>query len=182
MSGVSLGVFFVGIGVFFVGCKPWGGNGVYALGCKPWGVSQGACQTAFHGSNMSCLFSILKRGFLDTGPNGKRANRHGNRRQFGVYCHKHGTRRKAANYMKYFQYPGFIAAPLLELKVRNYIACGDQWCSDPSDVQIESVWIHIAPIRSVRLNRYFIVASPWQNSYELQPRFEAARSRYSTSD
>ena len=138
-----------------------------------------SCQTAFHGSNMSCLYSIMKRGFLDTGPRAKRSNNHGHRRQFGVYCHKHGTRRKAANYMKYFQYQGFIAAPLLELKVRNYIACGDQWCCDPSDVQIESVWIHIVPIRSVGLNRYFIVASPWQNSYELQPIFEPARSRYS---
>ena len=86
-----------------------------------------SCQTTFHGSNMSCLYSILTRGFLDTGPRAKRSRRHGHQLQFGVYCHKHGTRRKAANYMKYFQYPGFIAAPLLELKVRNYIACGDQW-------------------------------------------------------
>ena len=137
-------------------------------------------ETAFHGSNMSCLYSILRRRFLDTGPNGKISNRHGQRYQYGVYCHKHGTRKKAANYMKYFQYQGFIAAPLLQLKVRNdYIACGDQWCCDPSGVQIESVWIHIVPIRSVALNRYYIVASPWQSSYELCPISGPARSRYS---
>ena len=136
-------------------------------------------QTAFHGSNMSCLYSILKRGFLDTGPNGRRSNRHGRAVQYGVYCHKHGTRKKAANYMKYFEYQGFIAAPLLQLKVRNPIACGNQWCCDPSDVQIESLWIHIVPIRCVGLNRYWIVASPWQSSYELRPIEGPARSRYS---
>ena len=138
-----------------------------------------SCQTAFHGSNMTCLYSILKRGFLDIGPRSKRSNRYGHRQQFGVYCHKHGTRRKAANYMKYFEYRGFIAAPLLELKVRDYIACGDQWFCDPSDVQIESIWIHIVPIRSVGLDHYWIVASPWRSCYELQPRFEPPRSRYS---
>ena len=138
-------------------------------------------QTAFHGSNMSCLYSILRRRFLDTGPNAKRSNRHGQRYQYGVYCHKHGTRKKAANYMKYFQYQGFIAAPLLQLKVQDYIACepGNQWVCDPSRVQIESVWIHIVPIRSVGLNRYYIVASPWQSSYELCPIWGPARARYS---
>ena len=34
-------------------------------------------QTAFHGTNMSCLYSILRRRFLDTGPRAKRSNRHG---------------------------------------------------------------------------------------------------------
>lgn len=136
-------------------------------------------ETAFHGTNMSCLYSILRRGFLDTGPNGKRSNRHGRVVQYGVYCHKHGSRKKAANYMKYFKYQGFIAAPLLQLKVHDPIACGDQWCCDPSGVQIESVWIHIVPIRCVGLDRYYIVASPWQSSYELCPISGPARSRYS---
>ena len=36
-----------------------------------------AWQTAFLGSNMSCLYSTLRRGFLDTGPNAKRCTRHG---------------------------------------------------------------------------------------------------------
>ena len=137
-------------------------------------------ETAFHGSNMSVLYSIMQRRFLDTGPRGKMSNRHGHSYQYGVYCHKHGTRKKAANYMIYFEYQGFIAAPLLQLKVRDdYIACGDQWCCDPSGVQIESVWIHIVPIRSVGLNRYYIVASPWQSSYELCPISGPARPRYS---
>ena len=82
--------------------------------------------TAFHGSNMSCLRSVLHRGHLLVGPRAKCSTRHGRNRQFGVYSHKHGTRAKAANYLKYFQYPnaGFIAAPLLQLKVRTYIARG----------------------------------------------------------
>ena len=85
-----------------------------------------------------------------TGPHGKKSNRYGQQVQYGVYCHKHATRKKAANYMKHFQYQGFIAASLLQLKVRrDYIACGDQWCCDPAGVQIESVWIHVVPIRSV---------------------------------
>ena len=140
-------------------------------------------QTAFHGSNMSCLYSILIRGFLDTGPRAKRSNRHGHKYQYGVYCHKHGTRKKAANYMKYFRYEGIIAAPLFQLKVRDdYIACGDQWVCDPFGVQIESVWIHIVPIRSVGLNRYYIVASPWQSSYELSPITGPALRRYALAE
>lgn len=139
-------------------------------------------ETAFHGSNMSCLYSILRRRFLDTGPRAKKSNRHGGKYQYGVYCHKHGTRKKAANYMKYFEYQGFIAAPLLQLKVHDYIACGDQWCCDPSGVQIESVWIHIVPIRSVGLRRYYIVASQWQSAYELCPISGPARSRYSVAE
>ena len=136
-------------------------------------------ETAFQGSNMSCLYSILCRGFLDTGPNGRRSNRHGRVVQYGVYCHKHGTRKKAANYMKYFKYQGFIAAPLLQLKVHDPIACGDQWCCDPSSVQIESVWIHIVPIRCVGRARYWIVAEPWQSSHELFPISGPVCSRYS---
>ena len=140
-------------------------------------------ETAFHGSNMSCLYSILMRGFLDTGPRAKRSTRHGHKYQYGVYCHKHGTRKKAANYMKYFEYEGIIAAPLFQLKVRDdYIACGDQWVCDPFGVQIESVWIHIVPIRSVGLNRYYIVASPWQSSYELYPIAGAPLRRYSLDE
>ena len=124
--------------------------------------------TAFHGSNMCCLRSVLHRGQLDVGPRAKRSTRHGRNRQFGVYSHKHGTRAKAANYLKYFQYPnaGFIAAPLLQLKVRTYIACGDQWCSDPDDVQIVAVWFHIVPMASVGRQRYHILP-PWEPSYEL---------------
>ena len=134
--------------------------------------------SAFHGSNMSVLLSILKRRCLDTGPRGKVANRHGRKKFFGVFCHKHGTRKKAAHYLRYFQYTGFIAAPLLELKVHNQIACGDQWCCDPADVQIEAVWLHVVPITSVGLHTYYIAASPWQSSFEMRPSFGRITSRY----
>ena len=85
--------------------------------------------------------------------------------------------------MKYFEYEGIIAAPLFQLKVRDdYIACGDQWVCDPFGVQIESVWIHIVPIRSVGFNRYYIVASPWQSSYELYPIAGPPLRRYSLDE
>ena len=136
--------------------------------------------TAFHGSNMSCLRSVLHGGHLLVGPRAKCSTRHGRNRQFGVYSHKHGTRAKAANYLKYFQYPnaGFIAAPLLQLKVRTYIACGDQWCSDPDDVQIVAVWFHIVPMASVGRQRYHILP-PWQPWYELDTIQGPTRRRYS---
>ena len=135
-------------------------------------------KAAFHGSNMSCLYAILKRGFLDTGPRGKTSNRHGRKCHYGVFCHKHGTKKKAANYMYYFQYSGFIAAAMLELKVHGEIACGDQWCCDPSSVQIEAVWFHVVPIRSVGLNRYQIFQQPWQSHFEVKPRFGPFTPRY----
>ena len=44
--------------------------------------------TAFHGTNMSCLYAIVDRGCLDTGPNGKNSTRRGKRKHHGVFCHK----------------------------------------------------------------------------------------------
>ena len=72
--------------------------------------------------------------------------------------------------MHYFQYPdaGFIASPLLQLRVHDYIACGDQWCCDPAKVQIESVWFHIVPTGSVGTAQYYICDAAWDPSWELR--------------
>ncbi|MCS5642197.1 MAG: hypothetical protein NZ807_02915 [Dehalococcoidia bacterium] len=140
-----------------------------------------AWQTAYHGTNTSCLHAILQRRGVDTGPNGKRSNNYGKRRHFGVYCHKHGTRMKTQFYMKYFQYNGFISAPLLHLHVKDPIACGDQWCADPVEkTQLDTVWIHIVPNASVyhQPNRYHIYP-PWQPRYELAPYTGDFTARYS---
>ena len=89
-------------------------------------------ETAYHGTNMSCLYSIMSRRMLDIGPTPEKSTKHKKHYQFGVYCHKRGTKKKAANYMKYRKYKGaVIVAPLLQLNVRNYIACGAQLCIDP---------------------------------------------------
>ena len=119
-------------------------------------------ETAFHGTNMSCLYSIMSRRMLDIGPSAKKSTRHEKQYQFGVYCHKHGTKKKTANYMKYWNYKGaFIVAPLLQLNVRNYIACEDQWCVDPYEAQIEKLWINIVPAKPIGRNKYFILDTPW---------------------
>ena len=60
--------------------------------------------------------------------------------------------------MAYFQYPdvGFVAAPLLHVRVKYFIDCGNQLCCDPRNVQIESVWFHIVPNASVGKGIYYI--------------------------
>ncbi|MCS5642196.1 MAG: hypothetical protein NZ807_02910, partial [Dehalococcoidia bacterium] len=141
-----------------------------------------AWQTAYHGTNTSCLHAILQRRGVDTGPNGKCSNNYGKRTHFGVYCHKHGTRMKAQFYMNYFQYTGFISAPLLHLRVKDPIACGDQWCCDPVEkTQLDTVWIHIVPNASVyhQPGRYHIYPR-WQADYELAPYTGEFKARYRT--
>jgi len=124
---------------------------------------------AYHGTDMSVLLSIIKQGRLETGPRGKKSTRHGRLTQYGVFCHKHGTSGKAANYLQYFQYSGFIAAALFKLSVRGFVACGDQWCCQPQDVQIDSVWIHVVPFEFVGMQRYWIFNENWRPEYELHP-------------
>ena len=135
---------------------------------------------AYHGSNISCLNAILQRGCLDTGPSGKSSNQHERHCQFGVYCHRHTRGAKAMNYMVYFQYVGFIAAPLFQLRVQHGIACGDSWCCDPHDVQIESLWLHIISNNMVyRRPRRYAIYPMWCPFYELRPLSGPLISRYS---
>ena len=73
--------------------------------------------TAYHASHIGVVYAVLVKGRLETGPRAKTSNR--GQLQYGVYCHKRGTRRKCASYLTYFQFSGFVAAPLFELKVRH---------------------------------------------------------------
>ena len=83
--------------------------------------------------------------------------------------------------MKYFHYTAMecIVAPMLKLLVHDPVACQDQWCCDPHDVQIETVWFHVVPITSIFVgSNYEIVKSPWQGQYELKPFFGPLTPRY----
>ena len=124
---------------------------------------------AYHGSHLGAVYCILDKHGLQSGPN-KKNNKRG-KKVPGVYCHKHGTRRKCAGYMTYFQFPGLVAAAMFELRVcpASRRTCGDQWACPPDKVQITNVWFHIVPneevVPALRLN----IAPAWELAFELNP-------------
>ena len=125
---------------------------------------------AYHASHMGCFYAITVNGRLEAGYRSKRA-RNGEQ-AFGVFCHKHGTRRKCQSYLGHFQFHGFVAAPLFELRVdpSRRRTCGDQWCCPPDAVQIKRVWFHIVPNTSVGMNKFWLIKH-WRPEYELYPSF-----------
>jgi hypothetical protein len=123
---------------------------------------------AYHGGHMGGLYSILENRRLEAGPRTKRGRR--GQDLHGVYCHKHGTRRKCGSYMTYFQFPGFLAAPLYELRVcpNARRTAGDQWCVPADKVQITKLWVHVVKNACVRPGELW--AGPeWSQGYEFKP-------------
>jgi hypothetical protein len=124
-------------------------------------------ETAYHASHVGALYATLENGRLETGPRTKNDKR--KQPQRGVFCHKHGTRRKCSCYLLYFQFDGFLAAPLYELRVCPYSrrTCGDQWCCPPDKVQITRVWFHIVSNASAIPGQLWI-APAWEQTFEFR--------------
>ena len=134
-------------------------------------------ETAYHGTDILMLYSILCRG-LQPGPATKAA-RNGERIS-GVFAHKHGTRAKARNYMKYFLLPeGFVVGVLLTLKVEDppirRTCPPDQWCLPPNGVQVQEVGFHFLRFEDLTPGEFWI-AGMWDPHKEVSPRGADANS------
>ena len=113
----------------------------------------------------------LKKGTL--GRQNNTTNSLDRRVVYGIYCHKHGTKKKAGTYMLYTPFKFVSVGVLLELKVRRrkIVSCGDSWClEDPGDVQVVAVWFHVLPhyevARQTNTMRYWF-GRPWKPCYEM---------------
>jgi hypothetical protein len=91
----------------------------------------------------------------------------------GVFAHKHGTRRKARNYMKYFMFPeGFMLSVLLKCKVEDppiRSTCPpDQWILPEDGVQVEVVYFHFVRFEDCTPGNFWTWGL-WEPNHEAKP-------------
>ena len=136
-----------------------------------WKFNRPSGETAYHGTGLAHLYSILCLG-LRPGPAMKAASN--GERIGGCFVHKHGTRNKARNYMKYVLFPedGFAVSVLLTCRVADppvrRTCPPDQWCLPPHGVQVESVSFHMLRFEDVRPGTLWI-AGVWDPCNEVSP-------------
>ena len=135
-------------------------------------------QVAYHGSHLGCLYSILaSRGEVSFDETKyKQANQRTHTQVRGFFCHKHGTRRKAGGYMKYFLVSEhMLVGVLLEMRVPvdhpHIVKCfPDQLCvPDPvKNAELRAVWFHCVSRRHTSTLQYY---GTWEDHKELRPSF-----------
>ena len=144
---------------------------------ESWKLNWPRGETAYHGTDIYRSYSIACRGLLE-GPSLK-ADRNG-RLVRGVFVHKHGTRKKARNYMKHVLFPGgFAVGVLLTCRVedppKRRTCPPDQWCLPQDGVQVESVGFHFLRFEDVDLRPgEFWIAGMWDPCNEVSPLAEGA--------
>jgi hypothetical protein len=109
-------------------------------------------QAAYHGTSLAAIYSILYWG-LKPGPAKIRA--FSGEIVRGIFVHKHGTRNKARDYMRYVMFPaGFMVGVLLKCTVADppirRTCPPDQWCVVSTGVQTDVVYFHFIKFEDVR--------------------------------
>ena len=142
-----------------VGCM------VQAVLSPSWYINRPQGEVAYHGTSMAPLYAILCQG-LQRWPDTRKQASNGEQIS-GVFVHKHGTRHKARNYMKYFMFSGgFIVGVLLQCRVadppQRRTFPPDQWCLPENCVQVEVVHFHFVAFEDV-LPGHLYIYGEWES-------------------
>lgn len=149
-----------------------GGLMVVAELKESWKSNSPEGEVAYHGTSLASIYSILCQG-LKKGTARKKAATNSTTYLQGVFVHKHGTRHKARNYMKYFMFPeGFMLSVLLKCRVADppvrRTCPPDQWCLPECGVQVDIVYFHFARFEDY-IPGHFWTWGLWEPKHEAPP-------------